>query len=262
MVAVGVKSRRSLSCFEPKAPSLMPHVKACSTRSDHSPLSRSQRAATRVDRVRTRIVAVSRLTRFKRRCLSRRMIRGQGVVARWLRGGGHWLAVALLGCALDERDVATSEATGEPGSQTAAECAEGAAECAAAAGVPRSCEADADCPASAPSCVSAACACTLAVSELSSDEKNCGQCGNDCGSVDIGATCQQGRCIRPGEPGPTSVAQSSGGDVAVLAAASGAALLRSERHSLALSAGQAPGGNLVMKSSRFQLKSGFVGASE
>jgi hypothetical protein len=186
---------------------------------------------------------------------------GHAVVAPWLRVGGHWLAVALMGCAIDERDVATPGATEDPG-QTAAECEEGAGECATAAGVPRSCEADTDCPASAPSCVSAACACTLAVSELSSDEKNCGQCGNDCRSVDVGATCQQGRCIRPGEPGPTSVAQSSGGDVAVLAAASGAAVLRSPRHSLALSAGQAPGGNLVMKSSRFQLKSGFVGASE
>jgi hypothetical protein len=167
-----------------------------------------------------------------------------------------------MGCALDERDVAIPEAGEESVGQGEAECGEGLAECAPAPGVPRSCEADADCPAGAPSCVSAECACTLAPSELSSDEANCGQCGNDCRSIDVDATCQQGRCIRPGEPGPTSVAQSSGGDVAILAGASGAAVLKSARHSLAVSAGQAPGGNRVMKSSRFQLRSGFVGASE
>lgn len=131
-----------------------------------------------------------------------------------------------------------------------------------AVGVPRSCQADTDCLTSAPSCVAGTCTCTLAAAELSSDEKNCGQCGNDCSEVDVEATCQQGRCIRPGEPGPTSVARTTSGDVAVLAATSGAAVVKSARHSLVLSSGQAPGGNTVMKSSRFQLKSGFVGASE
>jgi hypothetical protein len=170
--------------------------------------------------------------------------------------------MGAIGCALDERQITLPETTSEAANQAGAECVEGAAECARATGGPRSCASDVDCPASVPSCVSATCVCTLAVSELSSDERNCGLCGNDCSAVDAEATCQQGRCIRPGEPGPTSAAQSSSGDVAVVALTTGAEELKSTRHSLTLSAGQAPGGNLVMKSPRYQLKGGFVGASQ
>jgi hypothetical protein len=190
------------------------------------------------------------------------MIRGGPIAVRRLRFNATWLAMGLICCALDERQVTLPGTLAEPANQAGAECVEGAVECAPVAGGPRSCASDADCPANVPSCVSATCACSLAVSELSSDERNCGQCGNDCSTVDVEATCQQGRCIRPGEPGPTSAAQSSSGDVAVVALTAGAEVLNSARHSLTLSAGQAPGGNLAMKSSRYQLRGGFVGASQ
>jgi hypothetical protein len=131
---------------------------------------------------------------------------------------------------------------------------------AAASSVP--CSSNAECPARAPTCAGTVCTCQLSLAELGADPKNCGSCGNDCGGEQTGATCQRGRCIRPGEPGPSDIARLPGGGEAALslAAASGG-VLKSPRFSLQLSAGQAPGGNAVLSSSRYRLHGGFVGAS-
>lgn len=113
------------------------------------------------------------------------------------------------GCALDDRQLGTQEAREEGLGSAEGTCVGDVAGCTQTGKGRRRCATDSECPSSAPSCVASICECALAVSELSSDEHNCGQCGNDCSSVDLGATCQQGRCILPGEPGPTSAARTS-----------------------------------------------------
>jgi hypothetical protein len=125
-----------------------------------------------------------------------------------------------------------------------------------------SCVTDLDCGAPFPSCIGARCACTLSAAELGSDPKNCGDCGNDCTELANSASCEQGRCVLPGEPKPNDIAQSPLGNSATLSvvAASGA-VLKSSKYSLQVSVGQSPGGNAVLRSNRFQLRGGFIGAS-
>lgn len=124
------------------------------------------------------------------------------------------------------------------------------------------CSADSDCGAPFPSCVASRCTCGLSTTELSSDLKNCGACGNDCAELAGDASCEQGRCVLPGEPKPNDIAQSPLGNSATLGlvAASGV-VLESPKYSLQVSAGQSPGGNAVLRSSRYQLRTGLVGAS-
>ena len=125
-----------------------------------------------------------------------------------------------------------------------------------------SCATDLDCRTPFPSCVESRCSCTLSTAALGSDPKNCGACGNDCGGFASNASCEQGRCVLPGEPKPNDVSQSPLGNSATLSlvAASGV-VLASPKYSVQVSAGQSPGGNTVMRSSRFQLRGGLVGAS-
>jgi hypothetical protein len=124
------------------------------------------------------------------------------------------------------------------------------------------CSTDLDCGAPFPSCVDSRCACSLSTAQLASDPKNCGACGNDCAQFASSASCEQGRCTLPGEPKPNDVAQSPLGNSATLSlvAASGA-VLKSPKYSLQVSVGQSPGGNTVLRSNRFQVRGGLVGAS-
>jgi hypothetical protein len=135
---------------------------------------------------------------------------------------------------------------------------------AAAASSPQrgsACTTDSDCAGSFPSCVSSRCACELTTTELAADPKNCGACGNDCSALAADASCEQGRCTRPGEPGPNDLAQSASGNTASAAIVAGGANLSSSRYSLQLSTAQSPGGNGVLRSPRYQLVTGVVGAS-
>lgn len=123
------------------------------------------------------------------------------------------------------------------------------------------CSTDSDCAGSFPSCVSSRCACSLSTAELATDSKNCGACGNDCGAIAADASCEQGRCTRPGDPGPNDVAQSASGNTASVALVAGGGNLASSRYSLQLSTAQSPGSNGVLRSPRYQLVTGVVGAS-
>jgi hypothetical protein len=209
------------------------------------------------------LVAGSRVDAAKRL-----VIRG-AMSARWV---AHVLGWSLLfSCALDERQVSTEAqpAVGGPRmlGSAGSSCSAGASGCSAAApsplaSTPVSCAADGECPASAPTCVNSLCSCTLALAQLSSDPKNCGSCGNECSAMVANASCQQGRCVPPGEPGPSEIARSAAGTRAVLSAgAHDGLVMRSSKHSLQLSTGQAPGGNEIMKSNSHALQSGLLGAS-
>ena len=174
----------------------------------------------------------------------------------------------LASCAVDSRDVGSATGEAQPGGPMLTSCANGAAGCSAtpaavgAAAPNATCSNDTECSARAPTCTGSVCTCQLSLAEIATDPNNCGSCGNDCGSAQTGATCQRGRCVRPGEPGPTDIARlPSGGEVALSLAAASGVVLRSARFSLQLSPGQAPGGNAVLSSSRYRLHGGFIGAS-
>jgi hypothetical protein len=106
------------------------------------------------------------------------------------------------------------------------------------------CLTDADCGPTAPSCTEGSCACTLDVNQLATDRNHCGGCGQACLGNDI---CAAGTCTEPSNSRFTSV--------------SGGSVMKSSAYTLHLSSGQAPGGNAVLSSSRFTLKSGFPGTT-
>lgn len=193
-------------------------------------------------------------------------------------------ALWLGACSVDTRDPnVTAKGTLQPAAQQGTACGGSAGQCqagstaqgpgqgssdnAATAVVAGSASihcADAlDCPARAPACVQSVCTCSLSADQLATDSKNCGSCANDCTSQSSSATCQQGRCVAAGEPPPYQISRSSGGQQAISSlAAAQAVSLKSQKFSLTLSTGQAPGGNGVSKSPRFQLSSGALGASQ
>jgi hypothetical protein len=106
------------------------------------------------------------------------------------------------------------------------------------------CLADGDCSPTAPTCSQGSCVCTLDVNELGTDRNNCGGCGQACEGSDI---CAAGVCAEPSNSRFTIV--------------SGGGVMKSAAYTLHLSSGQAPGGNSVLSSSRFTLKSGFPGTT-
>jgi EB module len=187
------------------------------------------------------------------------------MVREWVCGASLALLASSQACALDSRDLDTQAAANEAESDQEASsdvgCMNGVGECAPVLAPGAACVADAECPPGAPACVESICVCPLSPPELANDAKNCGGCGFECGSAESNATCQQGRCILAGEPGPNDLARSSSGRRALLAVSAGGTVATSSRYVLQISSGQAPGGNAVMTSPRFRLEGGFVGTS-